>query len=156
MTSVATLMRTPVVSVKPLDPVERARAIMEEHRINQLPVLRDGRLVGIVTDRDLRDAFPSLLDVLSDEAKSPVPPRNVRVADVMTPNVLTLRPDDTLVDAARLLRRERIGAAPVLDGERMVGILTRSDLLGAMVPDTTDSATERPRGRSARKGTPTQ
>ena len=52
---------------------------------------------------------------------------------VMTTNVLTLTPHDSMVDAARLMRRERIGALPIVDGNRLVGILTRSDVLDAFV-----------------------
>jgi acetoin utilization protein AcuB len=52
---------------------------------------------------------------------------------VMTTNVLTLTPHDSMVDAARLMRRERIGAVPIVDGNRLVGILTRSDVLDAFV-----------------------
>ena len=52
-------MTHPVITVKPQDSAPHAREVIEEHRINQLSVLGDGRLVGIVTDRDLRDVFPS-------------------------------------------------------------------------------------------------
>src|SRR5262249_34689279 len=55
-------MKRPVLTVKPRDSIAHARAIMEEHRVNQLPVVVDDRLVGIVTDRDLRDAFPSVFE----------------------------------------------------------------------------------------------
>jgi acetoin utilization protein AcuB len=104
---------------------------MEEHRINQLPVVRDGHLVGIVTDRDLRDAYPS---VLADPLRKQAPdPHGVKVQSVMTANVLTLAPTDGIVAAASLMRRERVGAVPIVDGKRLVGILTRSDLLEALV-----------------------
>ena len=55
---IAAWMKRALISVKPEDSVLRARELLERHRINQLPVLLDGTLVGIVTDRDLRDAFP--------------------------------------------------------------------------------------------------
>jgi acetoin utilization protein AcuB len=54
---IAKWMKHPVRSVKPLDSIWHAREVMTEHRINQLPVLANGRLVGVVSDRDLRDAF---------------------------------------------------------------------------------------------------
>lgn len=57
---VVSWMKHPVVGVKPRDSAARARALMEQYRFNQLPVLQGPQLVGIVTDRDLRDAFPSL------------------------------------------------------------------------------------------------
>lgn len=59
---IAAWMKHPVVTVKPHDSARHAREVMEKHRINQLPVVIDDRLVGIVTDRDLRDAFPSVFE----------------------------------------------------------------------------------------------
>src|SRR3990172_12459168 len=59
---IAAWMKHPVVTVKPHDSAQHAREVMEKHRINQLPVVIDDRLVGIVTDRDLRDASPSVFE----------------------------------------------------------------------------------------------
>jgi acetoin utilization protein AcuB len=128
-------------TVKPLDSIQHARDLMEQHRINQLPVVVDGRVVGIVTDRNLRDAFPSVFDTppLGRERKhapkhhAGTDPKDITVEMVMTPNVLTLGPKDDVVEAARVMRRERIGAIPIVDGHRLVGILARSDLLDAFV-----------------------
>jgi len=134
-------MKTELRTIKPLDSIEHARVLMEEHRINQLPVVREGHLVGIVTDRDLRDAYPS---VLADPMRKQTPdPHAVKVESVMTTNVLTLTPADSVVAAASLMRRERVGAVPIVDGKRLVGILTRSDLLEALV--ACSALTESPR-----------
>ncbi len=127
---IANWMKHPVYTVKPLDSIRRARAVMEDHRVNQLPVVVNGRLVGIVTDRDLRDAFPSVFDE-PHPGKHPGDPDTITVESVMTPNVLTLSPKDTVATAAALMRRERIGALPIVDGQRLVGILARSDVLEA-------------------------
>jgi acetoin utilization protein AcuB len=123
-----------VVTVTPGDSVMHARELLERHRINQLPVVEHGRVVGIVSDRDLRDVFPSSL-----EYTQPRPPRHmvdpdrVSVRDVMSPHVFSLGADDSLREAAGLLRCQRIGAVPILDDEsRLCGILTRSDLLRAL------------------------
>jgi acetoin utilization protein AcuB len=130
-------MKRPVHTVKLRDTAAHARRLLEQHRINQLPVVVDGRLVGIVTDRDLRDAFPSVLDATAARpARTLSPataPENVPVEDVMSRTVVTLTPTDLLTQAARLMRRERIGAIPIVEGERVIGILTRSDLLDAFV-----------------------
>ena len=128
-------MKRPVFTVKPRDSVRHARELMEEHRINQLLVVVDGRLAGIVTDRDLRDAFPSVLEALQPRrprAKG-TDPAAFPVEDVMTRNVVTLAPQALVADAARVMRRERIGAVPIVDHGRVVGILTRSDILDAFV-----------------------
>lgn len=128
-------MKHPVVSVKPRDSAAHARALMSERRVNQLPVLAGPKIVGIVTDRDLRDAFPSVAEVAGARRRPPrgTDPANIPVEDVMTRDPLTIEPGLPLVAAARLLRTERIGALPVVDDVRLVGILTRSDLLDAFV-----------------------
>ena len=138
---IAPYVRRTVVTVKPLDSVRRARELLERHRINQLPVVVDGRVVGIITDRDLRDVFPSVLEPARRPRSPDADPERVPVRDVMAPRVLTLRPDATVAEAATLLRRERIGAVPIVDeSERLCGILTRSDLLAALLNAVGDRA----------------
>jgi acetoin utilization protein AcuB len=135
--NIAASMKHPVITVKPLDSARHAREVMEKHRINQLPVVVDDRLVGIVTDRDLRDAFPSVFDSAEPLGprthRSGADPATIPVEDVMTSTVLTLAPAASVADAARLMRRERIGAIPIVDAGRLVGILSRSDVLDAFV-----------------------
>jgi acetoin utilization protein AcuB len=135
---IARWMTRRVEAVKPLDSIVHARAVMEQHRINQLPVVVDGRLAGIITDRDVRDAFPSVFESASDRRRKRGPhsegdPREIRVEAVMTPNVLTLAPTDSMQAAARLMRRERLGSVPVVEHGRLVGLLTRSDVLDAFL-----------------------
>jgi len=142
MMRVRNWMKTTVHSVKPKDNVQHARSILEKHRINQLPVLVNEKLVGIVTDRDLRDAFPSVFEMASARPAEPhdwPDPENVNVDSVMTRKVSTVTSEDAIVDAARLMRKERIGAVPVVDGGHVVGILTRSDLLDAFVTMASDT-----------------
>jgi acetoin utilization protein AcuB len=122
-----------VVTVKPHDSVRHARELLEQHRINQLPVVVDDRLAGIVTDRDLRDAFPSVFDHRRNTSRAAADPAAIRVEDVMTREVLTIAPDAPLDEGARLMRSERIGALPVVEDRRLVGILTRSDVLDAFL-----------------------
>lgn len=138
MLNVEEWMTSPVTTVKPRDSVAHARQIMERERINQLPVVVRGRLVGIVTDRDLRDAFPSVLSIAGrrrrGSRRTVRTPEQITVEEVMTRNVLTLSPEDSIEEAARIMRKQRIGAVPILEkGEKgkMIGILARSDLLDA-------------------------
>jgi acetoin utilization protein AcuB len=148
-------MTNPVVGVKPRDSAAHGRALMEQHRVNQLPVLQGPRLVGIVTDRDLRDAFPSLAETTIPSRRRPpkgAEPSAIPVEDVMTHDVLTVEPETPLDDAARLLRRERIGALPVVSAGRVVGIITRSDLLDALAQVLADEAADRPRQGSTPDG----
>lgn len=127
---------------------------METHRVNQLPVVVDRRVVGIVTDRDLRDAYPSVFDPEPRRGRRgvepTVDPAHIAVENVMTPNVVVLGPKDSVVEAARRMRRERIGAIPVVADGHLVGIIARSDILDAFValadPEHPDAP--RPRGES--------
>lgn len=144
---IETWMRRPVHVVKPLDGVLRARELMEIHRINQLPVVVDGRLVGIITDRDVRDAMPGALAAARAATSShhhATAEEEPVVESVMSPDVLTLGPSDTVVAAARLMRRERVGSLPIVAGGRLVGILTRSDVLDAFVALAERAAGPRP------------
>ena len=126
-----------VIHVKPRDSVMHAREVLEEHRIRQLPVAVAGKLVGIITDRDLRDAFPSVFDERFHGQRAPkdwTDPDALQVETVMSPAVLTVAPRDTLHGAAQRMIDERIGAVPVVDEDGILcGILTRSDVLKAFV-----------------------
>src|SRR5262245_61808995 len=137
-----------VVTVKPLDSVRHARELLEEHRINQLPVVVDGRLVGIVTDRDVRSALPSVFDSAALVRRHKVPPAatkpdDITVEMVMTANVVSLTPQDSMADAAWVMRRERIGAVPIVEANRLVGIVTRSDVLDAFFAQCERQASRR-------------
>jgi acetoin utilization protein AcuB len=141
MMRVRNWMKHPVRSIKPRDSILHARALLEEHRINQLPVVADGVLVGIVTDRDLRDAFPSVYEAAAADARSKAPdvdPAEMPVENVMTRDVSVVTPDQALVQAARVMRARRIGALPVVEHGKLIAILTRSDLLDALVTMSDD------------------
>jgi len=126
-------MTTGVKTVKPQDTVAHARHVLEEHRINQLPVTMRGMLVGIVTDRDLRDATEAMALSAGDSRAEASPrafrPNNIAIESVMTSNALVLAPGDTMRRAAEMMRRERVGAIPIVERGRLVGIITRSDIL---------------------------
>ena len=129
-------MKMPPMTVKMRDSVAHARALLEEHRFNQLPVVVNGKLVGIVTDRDLRDASAAVRvssKVAGAKDEIEATPEQIPVEAVMSTKVLMLRPADTIQRAAELMRRERIGGVPVVDRGRLVGIITRSDVLDAFV-----------------------
>ena len=133
---VADWMNTHPLTVHPDESVATARALLEKFRINQLPVVARRRLVGTVTDRDLRAAFPPVFSAAAAAAgrgRQDVDPTRLRVSAVLTANVLTLAPNDTVPHAATLMRDERIGALPVVENEHVVGVLTRSDVLAAFL-----------------------
>ena len=120
-----------VQTVKPRDSVAHALAILKKHRINQAPVIDNRKIIGIITDRDLRNAATiSAMLVGIMESERPVP---LLVEAVMTRKVLTLNCQSSLLSAAELLRRKRIGAVPITDGNSLAGIITRSDILDAFI-----------------------
>ncbi len=130
------IMRRPAVAVTGDATLRDAYRTMQQHGIRHLPV-RDGEtLVGVVTDRDLRLATSAL-------AASPLSPDR-RVAEVMSRNPETADPGDPVEDAARTMRQKKIGCLPVLDGGRLVGIITGLDLLDALLRMT---GVDKPSGR---------
>lgn len=123
-------MKRGLVTVTPGATLEDAARLLKAHRIHHLPVVEEGdRLAGIVSDTDLRNAT---LDVFGggDRGDSGRP---VSVGEIMTREVVTLSPGDTLDDAMLALSRERIGALPVVDRGRLVGIVTKADILSALL-----------------------
>ena len=128
-------MKRELVTVTPGATLEEAARLLKANRIHHLPVVVEGeRLLGIVTDTDLRNAS---LDGMFGGADRGDSGRPVTVGEIMTRDVVTLSPGDTLDDAMLALSRERIGALPVVEGERLVGIVTKTDVLSALI-DTLD------------------
>ncbi len=126
-------MSRDVVTIDVEDSMQRASALMKEHRVRMLPVLKKGRLVGVVSETDLQRASPSdatLLDIhellylLS----------TIKVRDIMRKDPVTVPPDFTVEETAELFRERKISGAPVVDGTgRLVGIITRDDLYRVLV-----------------------
>jgi acetoin utilization protein AcuB len=125
---VADWMSKRVLAVETSDSIAIARQLIAKHRVNQLPVLENEKLVGIVTDRDIRDAYPtSMMINLGKEIDRFAD--SVTVEEVMTHDVMVVRPDTALTTAVGLLRRHRIGSLPVMKNGKLAGIVTRSDIL---------------------------
>ena len=135
-----------VLAVEIFDSIAVARRLMAKHRVNQLPVVDNDRLVGIVTDRDIRDAYPTSLMINRAEDIDRFAEK-ITVEEVMTHDVFVVRPDTGLPTAVGLLRRHRIGALPVLKDQKLVGIITRSDILDFVLRDGVGR--ERNRSKSA-------
>ncbi|MBI4012591.1 MAG: CBS domain-containing protein [Candidatus Rokubacteria bacterium] len=119
--SIRDVMSTDLVTVRPAESVRRAYEIMRDRRIRHLLVTEYGRLVGILSDRDLR---PILLSPGLTGAS---------VAEVMSETPTTIAPGASVEDAASLLVVRKIGCLPVVEEERLVGIVTETDLLAVLV-----------------------
>src|SRR5919199_3928432 len=121
-------MTREVVTIEPNTSAADALALCRERRIRHLPVLEEGRLVGIVSDRDLRTATPALGDPNRTTALE-----RIRVGDEMTREVMTAHPEDPIEHAAVMMYERKIGCLPVVEGEDLVGIVTSSDVMEALV-----------------------
>ena len=124
-------MTEEVQAVTPQHTIADALALTRAHRIRHLPVVENDSVVGIVTERDLRLAAPPVWAVNGEEVREVLSSK--KVGDVMGTRVITVAPETPIEEAAKLLYENRIGCVPVLDNDRLVGILTESDLLRALV-----------------------
>ncbi len=126
------IMSRQVVTVSPNDTLQQALTRAMSHRIRHLPVVDEGRLVGIVSDRDLRDARPSSL-LPAETSLGPSLLDQSPVSRIMRTSVITAHPLDPIDEAARLLYEHRIGCLPVLQAQQLVGIVTETDVLRRLV-----------------------
>jgi CBS domain-containing protein len=124
------VMSSPVVTVTPLTRLKQAAALLVRHGFNALPVVDEGQLVGIVTEADLisLQASPDRrAHALPQAEPAGDPPRVVR--DVMAREVVALPEDDDAAEAARLMLARGIKSIPIVSGRRVIGIVSRRDLL---------------------------
>lgn len=138
------LMTTDPVTATPDTPLKEAARLMVKHKVSGLPVTKNGKVVGIVTEGDfLRQEANrdqpyrfSLLDALFGDQPTP-PPNAETVGEVMTEQVLTVAPDASLSEAARIMVNRRVKRLPVVgpDGS-LIGVISRADIVNAFTkPD---------------------
>lgn len=125
------MAKDPVV-VAPDTPVLEAIRLLKEKGFRRLPVMEGGRLVGLVTDKDLKDAMPSKATTLSVWEMNYLLAK-LTVREVMARPVVTVEADAPLEKAALLMEERKIGGLPVMEGERLVGIITVTDVLRAFI-----------------------
>lgn len=123
------IMRPNPKIVTPTNTIGEAFRLLRENRIRHLPVIDQGRLVGIVSDRDLRDALPSSLLYHEDDKSVFSRP----VTDIMKHEVITGHPLDFLEDAAKTVYMHKVGCLPIVEGDQLVGIITESDIFHNLV-----------------------
>ena len=124
-------MSRPVISVAPETPVHDALAMFKKEHIRRAPVIKDGKLLGIVTENDLRNASPSPATTLSVWEMNYLISK-VTVKDVMTKSPMTIKSDRLAAEAFEILRSRRIDELPVVDDKkRPIGLLDVQDLLKA-------------------------
>ncbi len=133
-------MSHPVITIPPDMPVVDALNLMRTEHIRRTPVVKDGKLVGIVSDKDLLNASPSPATTLSVWEINYLLSK-ITVEEVMTSDVITVTEDTPIEEAARIMADNKIGGLPVVRDGKVVGIITETDLfkiflemMGARIP----------------------
>ncbi|MEW6771326.1 MAG: CBS and ACT domain-containing protein [Bacillota bacterium] len=113
-------------------PIFQALEIVQNRKIRHLPVVRDGKLIGLVTERGLLKVSPSPASTLSVYELNYILAK-VTVAEAMIKDPITVGPDLPIEEAALLMREHKVGCLPVVEGNKLVGILTQTDMVEALV-----------------------
>jgi CBS domain-containing protein len=126
------VMQTSLTTVGPDTTLPEALRLMHQGRIRHLPVVADGKLVGIVSDRDLKRAMASPATSLAAQELTYLLER-LRLSEIMTRSVITILPGAPVEEAARIMLREKISAVPVTEAGQLIGIVTETDVLRLFV-----------------------
>jgi len=130
MMTIAKIMSSAPVVVEPKAPLREVYRVMAEHRIRHIPVVSTDGLVGVISDRDVREALPSPMSP-GEAMEFAAAMNRIPVWEVMAEEVVTVTPRTSLAQAAHMLAGRKIGCLPVLDAGRLVGIVTETDMLQA-------------------------
>jgi len=125
-------MSKEVISVDASEAMKDANQLLREHKIRMLPVMDKGKLVGVVTDRDLKRASASDANAL-DVYELLYLLSKIRVREIMTQDPVTVPPDFTVEETAEILLKHKISGVPVVDSDAVVGVITQSDIFRAMI-----------------------
>jgi len=120
------------ITISPTTTLPEAHQLMLEKNARRLPVVWQGKVVGILTFGDIREAKPSDATTLSVYELNLLLD-HLLVKAIMTPNPITIHPDATIGDAARILLENKFGGLPVMDDDKLVGIITETDLCRMLV-----------------------
>ncbi len=129
-------MTSEVITITEDTSMMKAGQIMKENNVHHLPVVRDGELVGMVTDRDIKEASPSKATTL-DLHELYYLLSDLKVKDIMSRNVITVDADDTVEKAAVIMLEHHIGGLPVVNKKgEMIGIITQGDVFRVLISIT--------------------
>ena len=127
------IMTSPAACVDEATSVPEAQALMKERNIRRLVVIEDGKLAGIVTLGDIRGALPSEVSNLN-RVELDYLMQQVKVGRIVQRDVITVKPEASIADAARLMVRYKIGGLPVVnDAHQVLGVITESDIFNQVV-----------------------
>jgi Predicted transcriptional regulator, contains C-terminal CBS domains len=130
--NVARRMSHPVITVQPDLQITKAHELMAHEKIGQVPVVKNGKLVGIVSKNDILKAYPSSVTSLAVWEIAALLEK-IKVKDVMVKTVRTVQEDTLIEDAARIMVDNVISSLPVMRGKELVGIITEADLFNIML-----------------------
>jgi len=129
------------ITIGPKATLPEVHRIMKDAKIRRLPVTDHGKVVGIVTQGDVREAGPSDATSLSVFELNYLLAQ-LTIDKVMTRNPVTIGPDASIFDAAQLMMDRKIGGIPVVKGGQLVGIITESDIFREMVQQEAQAVAE--------------
>ena len=130
---VGLIMRKDLVTVPPDTSLVQARDLISEKLIDHLLVVdKDEKLVGIVSDRDLKQAWASPATTLSAHELNYLL-KQLNVDTIMVKKIITVTPGTTIERAGRIMQENRISALPVMENEKLVGIITTTDVMGVLL-----------------------
>lgn len=121
-----------VTSLQETDTLLDAAMVFVRSTFRHLPVLRDKKVVGVITERDVKQFAPSLLSRTTAEEYNQIM-ETTPISRVMTKNPLTLKPEQSVLEAASILHSKRVGCIPVVENDELVGIITTTDMLGLLI-----------------------
>lgn len=127
--TIAELMTREVVTLSPDQMLSDVVDLMRRGKIHHLPVMQDSKVVGIVTDRDVKRALPSVFSGNQEEYEQVL--NNTRVEQVMTRDPFTVGPADPIKEVLKVMVDRKFGAIPIVDRGKLVGIVTDIDFLRA-------------------------
>jgi acetoin utilization protein AcuB len=130
--NVARRMSHPVITVQPDLQITKAHELMAHEKIGQVPVVKNGKLVGIVSKNDILKAYPSSVTSLAVWEIAALLEK-IKVKEVMIKTVRTVQEDTLIEDAARIMVDNVISSLPVMRGKELVGIITEADLFNIML-----------------------
>jgi len=125
-------MTSEVITVAIDEPIRRVWDLVMEKRLRRFPVMDGERLVGIITDRDLRNATASSI-VMTEKKYHDFLLDTVKVDTIMTVNPRTISPESDIKEAGRVILEMQVGGLPVLEGDVLAGIITETDLIKTLL-----------------------
>lgn len=127
------LMSTELTTVSPNDKLDRVFFLYNFENFRHLPVVEKGKLVGILSDRDLKKILGPKKTIVENPDGTTVQLSTRKVKNIMRRNVMTIEPEQRAADAAAIMAKKKIGALPVVHKNKLVGIITATDILKAFV-----------------------